>query len=82
MVEKLSAGEAMVQRIVSDLAEHEQVEPDQRYVEMFAEAAAIKDRIERIKVLIAEQGETVTLRDGRLVLVVDLALAVVVVHLL
>ena len=68
MVEKLSAGELMVERIVSDLAEHEHVEPDQRYVEMFAEAAAIKDRIERIKVFIAEQGETVTLRDGRLVM--------------
>lgn len=45
MAEK-SAGEAMVERIVTDLAEHEQVEPDQRYLEMFAEAAAIKDRIE------------------------------------
>jgi hypothetical protein len=65
---ELSVGEAMVRRIVADLAEHEQVEPDQRYREMFAEAAAIKDRIERIKVLIAEQGETVTLRDGRLIM--------------
>jgi hypothetical protein len=67
-VAELSVGEAMVARIIRDLAEHEQIEPDQRYLELFAEAAAIKDRIERIKVLIAEQGETVTLRDGRLIM--------------
>jgi hypothetical protein len=63
-----TAGERRVERIVADLAEHHHVEPDARYRELFAVAAEIVDRIERLKELIAEEGETITLKDDRLIM--------------
>jgi len=63
-----TAGECMVERMVADLAEHRQVEPDARYRELFGVAAEIVDGIERIKELIAAKGETITLKNGRLIM--------------
>jgi hypothetical protein len=57
-----------VERIVADLAEHRQVETDARYRELLGAAAEIVDGIERIKELIAAKGETITLKDGRLIM--------------
>ena len=42
------------------------VDPDARYRELFGAAAEIVDGIERIKELIAAEGETIALKDGRL----------------
>jgi hypothetical protein len=50
------------------LAEHRHVEPDAIYREGFAVAAQIVDSIERIKELIAEEAETIKLKDGRLIM--------------
>jgi hypothetical protein len=63
-----TAGECMVERMVADLAEHRQVEPDARYRELFGVAAEIVDGIGRIKKLIPAKGETITLKDGRLIM--------------
>lgn len=58
----------MVDRIVADLAEHRQAEPDARYQELFGVAAAIRDRIEQLNDLLAAEGQTVELKDGRLIM--------------
>jgi hypothetical protein len=62
-----TAGECMVERMVGDLAEHRQVEPDARYRELLGVAAEIVDGKKRIKELIAAKGETITLKNGRLI---------------
>src|ERR1700730_6075856 len=66
MAEK-SAGELMTQRIIDDMAQHQQLEPDQRDRELFAVAAEIRDEIDRLSQVVEDEGRTVVLKDGRVV---------------
>ena len=66
MAEK-SPGEAMVDRIIEDMAETAQLEPDQRDRELFSVIAEIVDEIEALKQVVVEEGRSVELRDGRMV---------------
>jgi len=62
-----SCGELLVERIVADMAEHDQLEPDQRDRELFAVIAEIRDEIEALKAVVEEEGRTVVLKDNRVV---------------
>jgi hypothetical protein len=63
MVEK-SAGDAMVDRIIADMAEH-QLEPDQRDRELFSVVADIANEIEELKRTVEDEGRSTFLKDGR-----------------
>jgi hypothetical protein len=65
-VGELSCGELLVERIIRDMAEH-RVEPDQRDRELFDVIAEIRDEIEELKAIVADEGRTVVLNDGRVV---------------
>ena len=64
---EMSCGELLVERIVSDLAEHKKLEPDQRETELLGVIAAIADEIEQLRRTVEEEGRTVVLKDGRVV---------------
>jgi ribosomal protein S12 methylthiotransferase accessory factor YcaO len=57
-----------VERIVTDLAEHHSLEPDQRETELLSVIAAIADEIEELKRTLEDEGRTVVLKDGRVVM--------------
>jgi predicted kinase len=63
MAEK-SCGELLVERIVTDLAQHH-LEPDQRDRELFDVIAEIRDEIEELKAVVESEGRTNLLKDGR-----------------
>ncbi len=67
MAEK-SCGDLLVERIVTDLAEHQSLEPDQRERELLGVIAAIADEIEELKRTVEAEGRTVVLKDGRVVM--------------
>ena len=63
----MSCGELLVARIVTDLAENS-LEPDQRETELLSVIAAIADEIEELKRTVEDEGRTVVLEDGRVVM--------------
>jgi hypothetical protein len=64
---ELSCGALLVERIIADMAAH-QLEPDQRDKELFSVVADIANEIEDLKQVVADEGRTVELPDGRLVM--------------
>lgn len=62
-----TAGQAMVDRIIADMAA-QNLEPDQRDRELFGLAAEVADEIEHLQSIVDEEGRTVTLKDGRVVM--------------
>ncbi|MCV7331332.1 hypothetical protein [Mycobacterium cookii] len=63
---ELSCGGLLVERVIADMAAH-QLEPDQRDRELFSVVADIADEIERLKSVVEDEGRTVVLKDGRVV---------------
>jgi hypothetical protein len=64
-VAEKSCGALLVERILRDMAEHQNLEPDQRDRELFDVIAEIRDEIEQLKAVVEDEGRTVVLRDGR-----------------
>jgi len=62
-----SAGRALVDRIVADLAAQD-LEPDSKDTELLAVASDIVDRIAVLEKAVAADGLSVTLKDGRILL--------------
>ncbi|OBB73228.1 hypothetical protein [Mycobacterium sp. 852014-52144_SCH5372336] len=62
-----TAGQAMIGRIIADMGA-QNLEPDQRDRELFDLAAEIADEIEHLQAIVDDEGRTVTLKDGRVVM--------------